>query len=78
MEERTASRASSAERLVASFPRAIWMASMRSALFMAGTFVRMHPLLGKRKSTEIKGIFLKWWLDFVDVEVLGARANSNF
>src|SRR6478735_10988426 len=63
MEERTASRASSAARLVASFPRAAWIASMSSALFMAATFVRMRSGVGKRKSVENKGIFFKWRLD---------------
>ena len=41
------------------FPRAAWMASMSSALFMAATFLRMQPGVGKRKSVENKGIFFE-------------------
>ncbi len=55
MEERTASRASSAERLVASFPSAAWTASINSDLFMAGEVLRMTGVLGKRKSVLNKG-----------------------
>jgi len=59
MEERTASRASSAERLVASFPRARWMDSISSALFMAEKVLRIRTLVGKRKSLETIGISKK-------------------
>ncbi len=34
----------------------------------------MRPPLGKRKSNEMKGIFLKTWLDFDDLKVLTGHA----
>ncbi len=64
IESRTASRACSAARLVASAPRAFWMDSMSSALFMAKVFVLIASRLGKTKSSIFVRIFLNELLDF--------------